>query len=272
MAKSDTAVTTRIQPVATLWPQIMLEAQAAGRAEPSLASYYYTTILNHSSFAKAISYVLASLLAGPELAAMQAREVIERAMGADPGIERSILEDIQAWYDRDAACDKLMIPLLNFKGFHALQIYRVAHWLWNNGREQLALFLQNRVAELFGIDIHPGARIGCGIMIDHATGVVIGETAVVEDDVSMLHNVTLGGSGADSGKRHPTIRRGVLLGAGAKVLGDIEVGERAKVAAGSLVIESVPAGVTVAGVPARIVGRGKTSVPAMTMDQNLPSS
>ena len=189
-------------------------------------------------------------------------------------IETQMLRDISAWYERDAACDEYMIPLLHFKGFHALQAYRISHWLWRQGRQSLALFFQNRISEGFGVDIHPAAVIGSGIMIDHATGVVIGETSVVHDDVSMLHSITLGGSGCEIGKRHPTIGRGVLMGAGSKILGPVEIGASVKVAAGSVVLESVPAQVTVAGVPAKIVADNRQQAgqprPAESMDQGLP--
>ncbi|WP_317931845.1 serine O-acetyltransferase [Halioxenophilus sp. WMMB6] len=253
-----------------IWPGIRAEARQASIAEPGLASFYYCTILNHASFQDAITYTLASLLAGPDLSAMLVREVCQEALAEQPGLEVQMLRDIYAWYDRDAACDQYMVPLLHFKGFHALQSHRISHWLWQQGREALALFFQNRISERFGVDIHPAAQMGSGIMIDHATGVVIGETAIVHDDVSMLHSITLGGSGCQSVKRHPTIHKGVLMGAGCKILGNVDVGENAKVAAGSVVIEAVPSGVTVAGVPAKIVGRGRTTKPAESMDQCLP--
>ncbi len=183
---------------------------------------------------------------------------------------RAAATDLVAVHERDPASRDLMTPFLYFKGFLSLQAYRVAHWLWKRDREHLARHLQSRMSEVFGVDIHPAARIGCGIMIDHGTGLVIGETAVVEDDVSMLHGVTLGGTGKECGDRHPKIRRGVLLGAGSKVLGNIVVGEGAKVGAGSIVLDAVEPHTTVVGVPARPVGEKLTDMPAFTMDQTLP--
>jgi serine O-acetyltransferase len=161
------------------------------------------------------------------------------------------------------------MPFLFFKGYHALQSYRAAHWLWQQGRECLALFLQNRISQVFDVDIHPGARIGRGVMIDHATGVVIGETVVLEDNVSMLHGVTLGGSGCGKGDRHPKIRAGVLIGVGAKILGNIEIGEGAKIGAGSVVLDAVAAHTTVAGVPAKLIGRPRGDEPSRDMDHHL---
>ncbi|BFM06080.1 serine O-acetyltransferase [Halioxenophilus aromaticivorans] len=262
---------TEIPPTLTrIWPSIRCEAEVSSAAEPSLASFYYGAILNHSSFQDAITYTLANLLAGPDLSVMLVREVCQQALADNPLIETQMLRDINAWYERDAACDQYMIPLLHFKGYHALQSYRISHWLWQQGRQSLALFFQNRISERFSVDIHPAAVIGSGIMIDHATGVVIGETSIVHDDVSMLHSITLGGSGCEVGKRHPTIGRGVLMGAGCKILGPVDIGSRVKVAAGSVVIADVPAQVTVAGVPAKIVADSRNARPAESMDHRLP--
>lgn len=177
--------------------------------------------------------------------------------------------DIQAVNERDSACCSLVTPLLYFKGFHALQAYRIAHWLWRQGRKPLALFLQNRISSVFAVDIHPAARIGKGIMFDHATGIVIGETAVVEDNVSIMQSVTLGGTGKEAGDRHPKVRKGVLISAGAKILGNIEVGECAKVGAGSVVLKDVPPRSTVAGVPARIIGENRCLQPSRDMDHHI---
>ena len=190
-------------------------------------------------------------------------------MEADPDILAAAEIDILATYARDPACPDLSTPFLFFKGFHALQAHRVAHWLWIQGRTTLAAFFQNQIGAGLGVDFHPAARVGAGIMLDHATGIVVGETAVIEDDVSILHSVTLGGSGKESGDRHPKIRRGVLLAAGCKVIGNIEVGVGAKVGAGSVVLHDVPAHTTVAGVPAVVVGRPTASAPALDMDQSL---
>ncbi len=257
---------------ASLWQALRAEATLASAGEPVLASFYHATVLNHHSFATAISYHLANQLDSQALPALAVREVFEEALAADANIERAMVADAQAYMDRDPACDRYLMPFLFFKGYHALQAHRVSHWLWSQGRHSLALYLQNRISQAFGVDFHPGARIGVGIMIDHATGVVVGETAVIEDDVSMLHGVTLGGSGRECGDRHPKIRRGVLIGAGAKILGNIEVGEGAKVGAGSLVLQTVPPHTTVAGVPAVVVGTPAQWAPALDMDHRLPEA
>ncbi|WP_226876441.1 serine O-acetyltransferase [Microbulbifer hainanensis] len=253
-----------------IWSAMRAEASAAAAGEPVLASYFHSTILRHKSLDSALAYQLASVLDHTALTATALQEVIAEAMRADPNISRCMRADISAWYERDPACDQYLTPFLYFKGFHALQSHRVAHWLWSQGRRTLALYFQSRVSEQFAVDIHPAARFGCGIMIDHATGLVVGETSVVEDDVSFLHSVTLGGSGSGTGHRHPKIGRGVMVGAGAKVLGPVSIGTGVKIAAGSLVLSDVPPHATVAGVPARIVGKS-AAAPAYTMDQTLDS-
>lgn len=252
-----------------VWQEIRNEAQQASATEPVLASFYHASILNHQSFASAISFHLANKLDSQALPAMMLREVFEEAMRADAGIEVAMRADIRAHRERDPACKLFFMPFLFFKGYHALQSWRIAHWLWLQGRNALALYFQNQISQAFDVDIHPRARIGKGIMIDHATGVVIGETAVIDDDVSMLHSVTLGGSGCLKTDRHPKIRRGVLIGVGAKILGNIEVGEGAKIGAGSVVLEPVAPHTTVAGVPAKLVGRPKGESPALDMDHHL---
>lgn len=253
-----------------LWQILQREAQAVAAQEPVLASYIHSTVLHHQSLAEAISFHLANLLDSSTASALLLREVFVDAMRRDPAIIQNVCRDIVACYERDAACDHYLMPVLYFKGFHALQSYRVAHWLWLQDRKMLALHFQNRMSEVFAVDIHPAAVIGGGIMIDHATGVVIGETAVVEDDVSMLHEVTLGGSGIARGcRRHPLIRRGVLLAAGSKVLGPVEIGEGAKIGGGSVVLTDVPPHSTAAGVPARIVGRPSVEQPALDMGHEL---
>ncbi|MBU3069056.1 serine O-acetyltransferase [Aestuariicella sp. G3-2] len=252
-----------------IWQAIRAEAEASSRDEPMLASYYHASILKHESFEAAISFHMANKLDSSTVQAMTVREVFEEALASDPTIGEAMRADIKAYKDRDAACDKFTMPFLYFKGYHALQAQRVSHWLWLRGRKSLALYLQNQISQAFGVDIHPGATIGKGIMIDHATGVVVGETAVICDDVSMLHSVTLGGSGCQGGDRHPKIGRGVLISAGAKILGGITIGEGAKIGAGSVVLESVPAHTTVAGVPAKIVGRPRCQEPALDMDHQL---
>ena len=252
-----------------VWTRIREAAQAAAAAEPVLAGTLHATILSQPKFEAALSYHLARLTDTTEVPAALIRQTFDEALSADPSIALAARADIVAFSERDPACTSPLDPLLWFKGYHALQTSRVAHWLWRQGRKTLAHFLQSRASALFGVDIHPGARIGKGIFIDHGTGVVIGETAVVEDGVSMLHGVTLGGTGKERGDRHPKVRRGVLLGAGAKVLGNIEIGACAKIAAGSVVLAPVPAGCTAAGVPARIIGCVDVPEPALEMDQRI---
>ncbi|MEM9170901.1 MAG: serine O-acetyltransferase [Pseudomonadota bacterium] len=250
------------------WSRMRVEAATAAAAEPALASFLHATVLNHESFQAALSYRLSQKLSDREMNAMQWREVCDAAYLDAPHIVEAALADLLAVFDRDPACYEHVQPFLYFKGYIALQAQRVAAWLWRNDRRALALFLQSRMSELFQVDIHPATVIGKGVFIDHATGVVIGETAVVEDDVSIMQDVTLGGTGKEIGDRHPKIRRGALVSVGAKVLGNIEVGEGAKVAAGSVVLHPVKAFCTVAGVPAKPVG-DCAKEPASTMDQAI---
>jgi len=251
-----------------LWHMMRSEADAKAQEEPILGSYFHATILNHPTFGSALSFRLASKLDNPMLPTMLIRDVIQEAMRDDPDILRAAEIDMLAVFARDPACEDLTTPFLFYKGFHALQAHRIANWLWQNGRRTLAQFFQSQISVGLGVDIHPAARVGAGIMLDHATGIVVGETAVIEDDVSILHSVTLGGTGKATGDRHPKIRRGVLLAAGCKVIGNIEVGEGAKVGAGSVVLDNVPPHVTVAGVPARVVGRTAEAIPSHDMNQN----
>ncbi|MDJ0849573.1 MAG: serine O-acetyltransferase [Myxococcota bacterium] len=253
-----------------LWREIREEVAAEAEREPSLASFLHATVLNHDRLEDALSYRLAEKLQSQNLHAMQLREVIDEALAKSPEIGDAVRADLRAVATRDPACTGACVPLLYFKGFHALEAYRIAHWLYGEGRVGVALHLQNRISEIFAVDIHPAARLGKGIFIDHGTGVVIGETAVVEDDVSMLHGVTLGGTGKQSGDRHPKVRRGVLISAGAKVLGNVEIGTGAKIGAGSVVLEDVPPHTTVVGVPGRAVGRPAAEQPALEMDHSLP--
>ena len=252
-----------------MWRKLVDEAQQKAQGEPMLASYLHATILNHRGIEDSLSFHLAGKLMSPHLNSMSIREVISEAFGQSSSIREAIRTDLQAIANRDPASRGISEPFLHYKGYHALQSYRVAHWLWEQERRALACYLQNRISEVFGVDIHPAARLGKGILIDHATGVVIGETAVVEDDVSMLHEVTLGGTGKATGDRHPKVRRGVLIGAGAKILGNVEIGEGAKVGAGSVVLTDVPPHSTVAGIPAKIVGRPESEEPALDMDQRF---
>ncbi len=252
-----------------LWQKARVEAELKVSEEPILGSYFHATILNHASFGAALSFRLASRLDNPMLPTMLIRQVIEEAISDDPAILQAAETDVLASYSRDPACDDLTTPFLFHKGFHALQAYRIAHWLWLHDRRTLAQFFQSQISVVLGVDVHPAARIGRGLMLDHATGIVVGETAVIEDDVSILHSVTLGGTGKETGDRHPKIRRGVLLAAGSKIIGNIEVGEGAKVGAGSVVLHDVPPHVTVAGVPAVIVGKPREESPALDMDQRI---
>jgi serine O-acetyltransferase len=252
-----------------VWAALRNEAEHDARSEPGLASLLNAVILRHDRLSSALSYQLARKLSDQELRAMSVREIAEEVYAADPAIVEMAEADLRAVFERDPACKGYVQPFLFFKGFLALQIYRVAHWLWLEGRETLAFYLQSRMSELFQVDIHPAAKIGSGVFVDHGTGIVIGETAVVGDDVSMLHGVTLGGTGAERGDRHPKIGRGVLLGAGAKVLGNIVVGDYAKVASGSVVLKPVPPGCTAAGVPARLTNCPTCAEPARTMDHTL---
>jgi serine O-acetyltransferase len=267
-ALAEVRADTTAAGIRDFWALMRAEAAAKCLEEPILGSYFHATVLNHRSFGAALSFRLASKLDNPMLPTMLIRDVISEALEDNPVILRAAALDIIAAFTRDPACPDLSTPFLFFKGFHALQAYRIAHWLWTRERRTLAQLFQNQISASLGVDIHPAARIGSGILMDHATAVVIGETTVVEDDVSILHSVTLGGTGKDSGDRHPKIRRGVLLAAGCKVIGNIEVGAGAKVGAGSVVLEAVPAGATVAGVPARIVGHAD-GLPAHEMDQRL---
>ena len=257
-----------LQSPADLWPIMRREARLKAGEEPILGSYFHATVLNHHSFGAALSFRLASKLDNPMLPTMLIRDVIQEAIEADANILQAAATDMLATFSRDPACEDLLTPFLFFKGFHALQAHRIAHWLWEQKRKTLAQFFQNQISVTLGVDIHPAARFGAGIMLDHATGLVAGETAVVEDDVSILHSVTLGGTGKETGDRHPKIRRGVLLAAGCKVIGNVEVGAGAKVGAGSVVLQDVPSQVTVAGIPAKIVGATK-GLPAHAMDQQL---
>jgi serine O-acetyltransferase len=253
---------------APIWQRLRYDAREAAEQEPALASYLNATVLNHHKFSEALCYQLAQKAGGPDISALAIREICEEAYTDDPAIVAFAERDMQAVLDRDPATRSTLQPFLFFKGFLALQTHRIAHWLWGQGRETLAFFLQSRSSELYGVDIHPAVSIGKGVFIDHATSIVIGETARVGDDVSMLQGVTLGGTGKEFTDRHPKIGRGVLLGAGAKVLGNITVGDEARVGSGSVVLQNVPPRCSVAGVPAKPVG-GACLEPSKTMDQKF---
>jgi serine O-acetyltransferase len=248
-----------------VWRNILTEARATANIEPVLESYLKSTIIDHSNLGSALSFLLSNKLASVSLPAEILRDIMDDVF-KDFVIVDQAARDIQATVDRDSACKLYSSPFLYFKGFLSLQAYRVAHQLWNQDRKSLALLLQHRISMTFAVDIHPGAKIGSGLMIDHATGLVIGETAVVEDSVSIMQSVTLGGTGKEAGDRHPKIRKGVLIGPGAKILGNIEVGEGAMVAAASVVLRDVRAHDIVAGVPAKRVGQVNSDQPSKAMD------
>ena len=252
-----------------LLSRLRQEAEAVVRLEPELGGFVHPAILAQDSLAAVVAHRVAQRLDRPEAPYTMIRQAFDACFDREPAQIDAIRADLLAVLERDPACTRLIEPVLYFKGFHALQTHRLAHWLWRNGRADFALALQCLSSQIFQTDIHPAARIGKGVFLDHATGVVIGATSVVEDDVSMLHGVTLGGTGRIRGDRHPKVRRGVLIGAGAKVLGNIEIGRCAMIAAGSDVLDPVPPNKTVAGVPARIVGDAKCAEPALAMDQML---
>jgi serine O-acetyltransferase len=255
-----------LKTVDPVWNQIRSEAEMLAAEEPFMASLAHSVVLHHHSLEHALSYRLAQKLSSPEMSPLLMREMADSAYADDPYMGEAGRADIMAVHERDPACHRMLQPLLYFKGFLAIQSYRLAHHLWAEGHKDLALFLQMRCSEVFGVDVHPNALIGKGIMIDHAHSIVIGETAVVGDDVSMLHSVTLGGTGKAGGDRHPKIGDGVLIGAGAKVLGNISVGECSRIAAGSVVLQDVPPCKTVAGIPARIVGDAGCDRPSHSMN------
>jgi len=249
-----------------VWQRIGEEAVEAIRSEPLLGGLVHSSLLHHPSMERALAYRFSLKLASGEMSEQILREIADEAYVSDPDLGQAARADLVAVYDRDPACHRFLQPMLYFKGYQAVQAYRVGHWLWQAGRIDLAYFVQMRVSEVFGVDIHPAATMGRGIMIDHAHSIVIGETAVVGDNVSMLHSVTLGGTGKEDGVRHPRIGNGVLIGAGAKVLGNIEIGYCSRIAAGSVVLQDVPPCSTVAGVPARVVGEAGCAQPSVTMD------
>lgn len=258
-----------VKPVDPIWNSVQREATEAAERDPLLAAFLYATILHHDRLEDSVIHRLAERLDHPDLGADLIRQTYQAMLRDEPEWGAMVRVDIQACYDRDPACDRFLMPILYFKGFHAIQTHRLAHWLWRQGRKDFAFYLQSRSSAVFQTDIHPAARLGRGIFIDHATGVVIGETAVVGDNVSLLHGVTLGGTGKASDDRHPKIGDGVLIGAGATVLGNITVGTCSRVAAGSVLLASVPNNRTVAGVPARIVGEAGCSEPSRAMNQLL---
>lgn len=262
-------INAKIAEIDPVWQKVRVEAFDMVRCEPLLGGLVHSSLLHHASLEGALAYRFSMKLASGEMSEQILREIADEAYRSDPDLGAAARADVTAVYDRDPACLRFIQPILFFKGYQAIQAYRVGHWLWQHGRKDMAYFVQMRVSEVFGVDIHPAARVGRGIMIDHAHSIVIGETAVVGDNVSMLHSVTLGGTGKEDGDRHPKIGDGVLIGAGAKVLGNIHVGHCSRIAAGSVVLQDVPHNTTVAGVPARVVGEAGCAHPSVTMDQLL---
>ena len=251
-----------------LWTCICQEAAEHAKSEPLLASFLHASILNHADLSAALSFLLAGKLDSATANSLTIREVIEAAHADDPSIVASAVCDTAAFYERDSACEHYSTPLLFYKGYQALQAYRIAHWLWQQGRTSMALFFQHRISVVFSVDIHPAAVLGSGILLDHGTGIVIGQTATVGNNVSIMQSVTLGGTGKESGDRHPKIEAGVLIGAGSKVLGNIRVGEGAQIISGSVVLKEVPSHTLVAGVPASVIGKPSCDSPAQSMDQS----
>jgi serine O-acetyltransferase len=256
-----------VKPCDPVWSEVRAQAQAVAAEEPALAGFVSTVVLNQARLEDAICFRLAQRLDRADMPGDLIRQTFLQILAEKPELGEMFRADLAAVVDRDPACHRAIEPILNFKGFHSLQTYRLANALWNAGRRDFALYLQSQCSAVFGTDIHPNAQIGRGIMLDHATGLVVGETAVVGDQTSILHAVTLGGSGKESGDRHPKIGCGVMIGAGAKILGNISVGDCARIAAGSVVLKDVPARMTVAGVPAKVVGLAGCPEPARAMNQ-----
>ena len=250
-----------------IWSSVRADAEQIVRSEPAMASFVYATVLNHGRLEDAVISRIAQRIGNDVVSGELITSAFEEALDDDGSIREAMRVDLAAVHDRDPACHRYIEPVLYFKGFHAIETHRLAHWLWKQGRRDFAYYIQSRSSEVFQTDINPAVTIGRGIFLDHATGLVVGETAVIEDDVSILQEVTLGGTGKEDGDRHPKIRRGVLIGAGAKILGNIEVGRCSKVAAGSVVVKAVPPNSTVAGVPARVIGEAGCREPARSMDQ-----
>jgi serine O-acetyltransferase len=250
-----------------VWSKLKAEAEEARAREPSLAGLVLGTILQQPGLESAVAHRIAERLDHSDLPAALIRQAFSAFIEAQPAFREILRADIGAVIDRDPACERVIEPVLYFKGFQAIETHRLAHWLWQNGRRDFALYLQSRSSAVFQVDIHPAAHFGKGIFLDHATGLVVGETASVGDDVSILQGVTLGGTGKEDGDRHPKVRKGVLIGAGAKILGNIEVGHCARIAAGSVVLKEVPPCTTVAGVPAKVLGEAGCAEPSRAMNQ-----
>ncbi|MBN1403683.1 MAG: serine O-acetyltransferase [Opitutales bacterium] len=252
-----------------VWEAIRAQAVKAAQNEHVLAELLRQSVLDNRTLEEALSRRIARKLGHHALSEPYLHDLFMETFSGHPQLGVQVRRDIVAVNERDAACPNELAPFLYYKGFQVMTAYRIAHSLWYDGREDIALYLQSLISQVFSVDIHPAARIGCGIMLDHATGIVIGETAVVEDDVSMLHEVTLGGTGKQRGDRHPKVRRNVLIGAGTKILGNIEIGEGARIGAGSVVLDDIPPHTTAVGVPARVIGREKCEAPSITMDHYI---
>ncbi len=255
-----------------IWKSIHADATQLAKDEPQLNTLLQDVILTRDSLGSAFAARLARKLAREDMSKDELFPLLDTIFSQNKNLATSAASDMAAIYNRDPACQSLLEPMLFFKGFMAITIYRIAHYLWVMNRRPLALYFQSISSEVFGVDIHPGARIGCGILLDHATSIVIGETAIVEDNVSILHEVTLGGTGKQTGARHPIVRTGVLIGAGSKILGRVEIGAGAMIGAGSVVLNNVPECTTVAGVPAIVVGDTCEKNPALEMNQSLESA
>jgi serine O-acetyltransferase len=272
MAKPQLDAHPALSTVDPVWTRIRTEAEDIVRREPELATFIFSSVLHHERLEQAVVHRIAERLDHSAVSGDLIRQAYEEALRDQPDLGMAFRADLVAVFDRDPATARFIDPLLYFKGFHAIQAHRLAHWLWHQGRKDLAYYIQSRSSAAFQTDINPAATIGRGIFLDHATGLVVGETAVIEDDVSILHGVTLGGTGKENEDRHPKVRHGVMIGAGAKILGNIEIGHCARIAAGSVVVKSVPNNVTVAGVPAKVVGAAGCSEPSRTMDQMLSAN
>jgi serine O-acetyltransferase len=267
MAQHQGRLKSALDTVDPVWARVRVEAEDVARREPELATFIYSSVLNHDSLEAAVVHRIAERLDHADFGGELIRQAYEDALEDDPAIGAAFRADIVAVVDRDPAVDRCLDPVLYLKGFHAIETHRLAHWLWGKGRRDFAYYLQSRSSAVFQTDIHPAVPVGRGIFLDHATGLVVGETTVIEDDVSILQGVTLGGTGKEDGDRHPKIRHGVLISVGAKVLGNIEVGHCARIGAGSVVLKPVPPNTTVAGVPARVIGTAGCPEPSRTMDQ-----
>jgi serine O-acetyltransferase len=269
MAKPHLDIQPSLSTVDPIWTRVRAEAEDIVRREPELATFIYSSVLHHERLEQAVVHRIAERLDHSALSGDLIRQAYDEALRDQPDLGNAFRADLVAVFDRDPATSRFIDPLLYFKGFHAIQAHRLAHWLLKKGRKDFAYYIQSRSSSAFQTDINPAAKIGRGIFLDHATGLVVGETAEIDDDVSILHGVTLGGTGKENEDRHPKVRRGVLIGAGAKILGNIEVGHCARIAAGSVVVKSVPNNVTVAGVPAKVVGTAGCAEPSRLMDQML---